>query len=413
MPTRMNASTLFSLAAQAFSAVLRHKTRSALNIVGITIGIASVVWVIAIGEAGAAVAKEQLQNLGDNLVWVEAGSRNIAGVRTGTHGAHSLTLQDAQAILDEVPLIRRVSPQVDGAALLASETANWTTRYRGITADYLDIKRWTIATGHVFTGEDLELANNVCVIGKTVQDRLFGAANPVGQLVRVSGQPFEVIGVLDAKGQSGTGQDQDDTIFVPHTTAMKKLRGGGQTWLDDIVCSAVSPESVSAASAQITALMRQRHNTAEQEEDFNIRHPEEIVNAQLEAARAFETLLVSIALVSLLVGGIGVMNVMLASVLERTREIGVRLAVGAPAWAIELQFLAEAIILTTFGGVLGIALSVGGSSGIGRLLGWTITIPVQALVAAVGFSAAVGLVFGFFPSRRASRLDPIAALHAE
>ena len=194
---------------------------------------------------------------------------------------------------------------------------------------------------------------------------------------------------------------------------MKKLRGGGQTWLDDIVCSAVSPEAVSTASVQIMALMRQRHHIAEQEDDFNIRHPEEVVNAQLDAARAFETLLVSIALVSLLVGGIGVMNVMLASVLERTREIGVRLAVGAPAWAIELRFLAETIILTTIGGALGIALSVGGSSMLGRVLGWEVSISARALLVAVAFSVGVGVVFGFFPSRRASRLDPIEALRAE
>ena len=399
---------------QAWRAVFRHKVRSTLSALGIAIGIAAVVWVVALATAGAERSAEQLRALGDNLVWVEAGSRNVNGVRTGTHGATSLTLEDAEAIAREVPLVARLSPQMDGSVVAVNGTQNWTTRFRGIAADYLPIKRWEVVRGSVFTEEQLEHASNVCLLGATVRDRLFGAEDPTGQVIRLSGQPFEVVGVLGAKGQSATGQDQDDTIMMPYTTAQKKLRGNRLYWLDDIVCSAKSPEGVAPATEQIIALMRQRHHIdGDREDDFNIRHPEEIVKAQLEAATALSLLLISIASVSLVVGGIGIMNVMLASVAERTREIGVRLAVGATELALQSQFLAEAIILGLAGGVLGVGLSVAGSSLIGKALGWPMAIPIQALGLAVVFSIGVGALFGFLPARRASKLDPIAALRDE
>ncbi|HEY8041705.1 MAG TPA: ABC transporter permease [Polyangiaceae bacterium] len=406
--------SVLALVRQAVRALLRHKTRSALNALGIMIGIASVVWVVAIGEAGSRRAQEQLHALGDNLVWVEAGSRNVNGVRTGAYGMRTLKVEDAEAILREVPTIRRVSPQIDGTVVAVHEVRNWTTRYRGVSPDYLEIKRWTIAEGRAFSDQDVEYATNVCLIGETVRTQLFGAEKAEGEVVRVAGQPFVVAGVLAPKGQSATGQDQDDTIFVPYTTGMKKLRGNGQVWLDDILCSATGPQDVGAAVASVTVLMRQRHHIGpEQEDDFNIRHPEELIHAQLEASEALELLLVSVALVSLLVGGIGVMNVMLASVIERTREIGVRLAVGAPGWAIEVQFLAEAVLLTAFGGALGVLASIGGSSVLARMLGWPITVPQQAIPIAVGFSVGIGILFGYAPARKAARLDPIEALRTE
>jgi putative ABC transport system permease protein len=388
--------------------------RTALNALGITIGVASVVWVIAIGEAGAAQAEAQLHALGDNLVWVEAGSRSISGVRTGTYGMRNLLPGDAEAILREVPAIRSASPNIDGPVLVIREPHNWTTHYRGVSLDYLDIKRWTIGAGAAFTDEDLERAADVCLIGETVKQKLFEQDNAVGEFVRIGAHPYRVAGVLAAKGQSATGQDQDDTIMFPYTTAMKKIRGGGQVWLDDILCSAYRPEDVRVGADEISALMRQRHRIGpDQEDDFNIRHPEEIIQAQIRASNTLETLLVCIASVSLLVGGIGVMNVMLASVAERTREIGLRLAVGAPEWAIHVQFLVEAALLTGLGGAVGVAASFAGSSALGRLLGWPIPIPPQAVLVAVGSSVLTGLVFGFFPARRAARLDPIDALRSE
>jgi putative ABC transport system permease protein len=403
-----------ALCLQAVRALFRNKMRSALSALGITIGTAAVVWVVAIGKAGSQRAQDELLKLGDNLVWVEAGSRNVNGVRTGAQGAATLRLEDAEAILREVPLIRRVSPQVDGSTVAVSATANWTTRYRGVAPDYLPIKRWEVAAGVTFSDEQVERADNVCLIGETVRQRLFGQEEPVGQVIRIAAQPFEVVGVLGAKGQSGSGQDQDDTIFMPYTTALRKLQGNKIPRLDDIVCTATSPETVAPAAALITDLMRQRHRIeAGREDDFNIRHPEEVVNAQLEASRTFALLLISIASVALLVGGIGIMNVMLASVTERTREIGIRLAVGAPSWAVQLQFLAEAVILCVLGGLLGALLSVAGSWAITRVLGWPLSVPVEAVTVAVGFSIVVGVIFGFFPARRAAGLDPIVALRDE
>jgi putative ABC transport system permease protein len=403
-----------SLLSQAIRALWRHKTRSALNALGVTIGVASVVWVVAIGEAGSARAMEQLHALGDNLVWIEAGARNVAGVRTGTYGMRNLVLGDADAILSEIPRIRRVSPNLDGTLLAVHEAHNWTTHYRGVSPDYLEIKRWEIAAGGMFTDDDVERAGNVCMIGQTVKVQLFGDADAVGEMVRVGMQPFQVVGVLRPKGQSATGQDQDDTIWFPYTTAMRKVRGGGQVWLDDILCSADSPADVGPAADAISAVMRDRHHIGpDQDDDFNVRHPEELIQAQIAASQTLEALLVCIASVSLLVGGIGVMNVMLASVVERTREIGVRMAVGAQDWAIQAQFLVEAVLLTGLGGAVGVVLSIAGASSLGRALGWPIHIPAKAVVVAVGCSVVTGIVFGFFPARRAATLDPIEALRTE
>ncbi|MFI5298162.1 MAG: ABC transporter permease [Polyangiales bacterium] len=406
--------SFFVLVREAVRAVLRHTSRSALAVLGITIGIAAVVWVVAIGRAGAQRSEEQLRALGDNLVWVEAGSRNVAGVRTGTHGTTSLTLEDANAIRDEVSRIMLVSPQIDGSGVLISSERNWAARYRGIAPSYLAIKRWEIAEGNAFTDDDVDHAAAVCLIGQTVRDKLFGKADAVGELVRIGINSFEVVGVLAPKGQTATGQDQDDTVMLPYTTVQKRLRGRGYEWLDDIMRSADSASGVAVAAAQISALLRERHQIrSDADDDFNIRHPEEIIKAQLEAAETYARLLIAIAAVALLVGGIGVMNVMLASVAERTREIGLRRAVGAQQGAVQVQFITEAIVLTGFGGLLGIGISLAGAVALERLLGWPMPIPPQAFVLALSFSIGVGVTFGFYPAWRASRLDPIEALRSE
>jgi putative ABC transport system permease protein len=408
------ASAAFVLTGEAVRALVRHKLRSALTTIGITIGIAAVVLVVAVGRAGSRRAEEQLQSLGDNLVWVEAGSRTLSGLRSGNPGADTLTMEDEAAIRREVPLLKSVSPNIDGKLLVRSGRRNWTTSYRGVSPSYLDIKRWSIAEGGAFTDQQDAVAANVVVIGKTVRNRLFGEDLAVGAPVVINGQPFEVVGVLAPKGQSASGSDQDDTVMMPYTTAQKRIRGHGLTWLDDILCSAVSAEAVDGAIGQIAKLLRQRHRIgSDQEDDFNIRRPEEVIKAQLETNRTFSLLLLTIASVSMIVGGIGIMNVMLASVAERTKEIGLRLAVGASPAAVQVQFLAEAVVLSVFGGLLGVALSIVGAYVLERTLGWPMIIPPHAVALALAFSVAVGVFFGFYPAWRAARLDPIVALHRE
>ncbi len=401
------------LGREAVRALSRNKTRSALSAVGISIGIAAVVCVVAIGTAGSQRAEQQLQNLGDNLVWVEAGSRNVNGVRSGSHGMTSLTMEDAEAILHEVPFIKSVSPNVDGSVLIASGKLNWTTHYRGVTPEFLDIRRWDLAEGEPFTKEAVAHVANVVLIGQTVRQQLFGSGDAVGQEARINKQIYRVIGVLAPKGQSPTGQDQDDTIIMPYTTVQKRLRGKGFSWLDDIMCSAESLDAVKPAVARINELLRERHHIRTGSDDFNIRRPDEMIKAQIEANRTLSLFLISVASISLLVGGIGIMNVMLVSVTERTREIGIRMAVGAKTSAIHLQFLGEAVILSLFGGLSGVVLGVTGSFIMGYALGWPMSIPPEALIVAPAVAIGVGVFFGFYPAWRATQLDPIAALRRE
>jgi putative ABC transport system permease protein len=396
-------------------ALWRNKVRSSLSVLGVTVGVASVVLVVGVGQAGSSRAMAQLQALGDNLVWIEAGSRNIAGVRTGSHGTNSLTMADAEAIRREVKLITRLTPQVDGNVGIIGPNKNWATRYRGETPDYLAIKRWPVALGASFSDEDVEQSASKVLLGETVRAQLFGEANPVGQIVRISKNAFEVVGVLEPKGTNADGRDQDDWVLVPYTTAQSKLRGKTVTpWLDDILCSAVSAEAVQPAIDQVTALLRQRHRIEPgTEDDFNIRRPDEVLKAQVEAATTLALLLASIATVALLVGGIGVMNVMLASVAQRTREVGVRLSVGATPGDILLQFLGEALALCLSGGAAGVLLSFAGAWGFDHFLGWEISLSPQALVGALFSSATVGVAFGLYPAVRAAALDPIEALRHE
>jgi putative ABC transport system permease protein len=402
------------LAREAVRALSRNKTRSALSAFGIAIGIAAVVCVVAIGTAGTQRAEQQLQNLGDNLIWVEAGSRNVNGVRSGTHGMTSLTMEDAEAILHEVPFIKSVSPNIDGHVLVASGKYNWTTHYRGVSPEFLKIRRWRLSEGEPFTKEDVKHVANLVLLGQTVRQQLFGVGQAVGRETRINQQIYRVIGVLAPKGQSTTGRDQDDTIIMPYTTAQKRLRGKGYSWLDDIMCSAESLDVVQPAVDRINQLLRERHHIrTSADDDFNIRRPEEAIKAQIEANRTLAIFLISVASISLLVGGIGIMNVMLVSVTERTREIGLRMAVGAKTSAIHLQFLGEAVILSLFGGLSGVCAGVIVSFIVGYVLGWPMFIPLEALVIAPIFAIGVGVFFGLYPAWRATQLDPITALRRE
>ena len=392
----------------------RNKLRSVLAAVAIMIGIGAVVCVVAIGRAGSRRAEEALQNLGDNFVWIEAGGRAPNGVRTGSHGTTSLTVADAEAILRDMPLIKRVSPNVDGRAQVVYGNRNWNTHWRGINQDYFEIRHWPVATGSAFLEDDVLHARSIVLIGETVREKLFKDEDPLGKVLRINEQLFTVTGVLARKGPNAMGSDQDDTVIVPWLTAVHKLRGKQAGYLDDVLCSAVAPEAVLPAIQEVTALLRQRHHIAPgQEDDFNIRRPDEILKAQIETSHTLEVLLIGIAAIALVVGGIGVMNVMLVSVTERTREIGLRMAVGATEAAVQLQFLGEAVMLTFFGGLLGIALGAGGCVAIGKVLGWSVQLPPDALAIAPACSVLVGLFFGFFPARMAARLDPIEALRHE
>jgi len=396
----------------ALVALLRNKMRSVLTVLGITIGIAAVICVVAIGKAGQAQVEQQLNNLGDNFVWIEAGGRAVNGVRTGTHGTKTLTFADAVAIKNQISLIKSVSPNVDGPVQIIYGNQNWFTGFRGVTPEYFDIKRWYVDQGAAFSQDDVDRAADVCAIGRTVRDQLFGVEDPIGKVMRVKDLPCRVVATLHPKGLSVSGQDQDDTILMPYTTAQKKIKG--TTWLDDILCSAVSQAAVKVAGQEAAAVLRDRHHLrAEEEDDFNIRNPEDIIQAQLEASRTLTVLLIAIASISLVVGGIGIMNVMLVSVTERTREIGVRVAVGATEEAIQLQFLGESVMLSLVGGAAGVLFGVVGSYLVGQTLRWPMQMSLESVVIAAVFSIAVGVFFGYYPARKASLLDPIEALRYE
>jgi putative ABC transport system permease protein len=315
--------------------------------------VAPVICVVAIGKAGQARVEQQLNNLGDNFVWIEAGGRAVNGVRTGTHDTKTLVMADALAIKNQISLIKSVSPNVDDPVQVVYGNQNWHTSYRGVSPEYFDIKRWYVDQEAIFSQEDTDRAADVGVVGRTVRDQLFGVEDPVGKVIRVNGLPCKVVAMLHPKGLSLSGQDQDDTIIIPYTTAQKKIKG--ITWLDDSLCSAVSPDAVKIAGQEATAVPRDRHHLRpEEEDDFDTRNPEDIIQAQLDASKTLTILLIAIASVSLLVGGIGIMNVMLVSVTERTREIGVRVAVGATEEAIQLQFLGESVMLSLVGGAAGV-----------------------------------------------------------
>ena len=402
------------LVLEPLRALRRNLVRSGLAILGISVAVAIVITVVALGSASVAASEAELDKLGDNLVWVEAGSRNVAGARSGTHGMTTLTTRDADAIRAEVAQIKDVSENVDGGFLVIYGGRNWRTRWRGVAPSYQAIKRWDLVRGAFFDDEQTERGARVVVIGETVRRELFGDVDPIGEVVRIGDIGFEVIGVLAAKGQSPTGQDQDDTVMMPWTTAMKRIVGKDQTWLDDILCSARAGDAIPAATAQIQELLRQRHHIEPgTDDDFNIRHPEELIQARIKTSKTLGLLLLMLAAIAMTVGGIGVMNVMLASVSQRIAEIGLRGAGGARPSAIQLQFLGEAMILTLVGGGLGALLGELSGYVFEAKLGWRLAMSPAISAGAIAASLIVGVVFGMYPAVRASRVDPIVALRSE
>lgn len=405
----MNLKGLFH---EAFVALTRNWLRSVLTILGISVGVGAFICVVAIGNAGTSKIEDQLQSLGNNFVWIEAGSRARNGMRAGARGTRSLVLSDAQAILEQVPLIKSMSPNVDGRIQVVYGGENWATQYRGVAPEFVQIRKWPMRMGTFFTAADVEAAIPVCVLGQTVVQSLFGADEPVGTTVRVQNLPCKVIGVLEAKGFSATGQDQDDVVVMPFTTAQKRI--SGTFWLDDIFCSAVSRDAMFEATAQITGLLRERHHmNPGEDDDFNVRRPEDLIQAQLATSRIMTILLGSIASLSLLVGGIGIMNIMLVSVTQRTREIGVRMAVGATEWDVQLQFLSEAVALSMLGAALGLLAGVFASAVVEHLFEFPTKLTPEVFALGSLFAAGIGILFGYYPARKASQLDPIQGLRYE
>jgi len=367
---------------------------------------------VAIGEGATQRIQTAIENMGANMVWIEAGGVNLNGVRTGNGATKTLTLEDVKAIQDQIPLVSHVTPNVDGRAQVVFGNQNWNTSMRGISPDYLFVRKLAVERGTFFGQEEVDRADNVCDLGLTVANILFLNDDPIGQTVRVNNQPCKVIGILEPKGQSATGQDQDDMILMPYSTVQKKIKG--INWLNDIWASAATPGVIPEAEREITDLLRERHHLRTgQPDDFNIRHPVEIANAMADSARMMEILLASIASIALFVGGIGIMNIMLVSVTERTREIGVRMAVGATEKAVQLQFLSEAIVMSLMGGAIGLVLGMFGSVFIARILQWPTSVPLSAILIAFVFSACVGIFFGYYPAWKAASLDPIEALRYE
>ena len=398
----------------ALKALRRNAVRSVLTMLGVIIGVASVIAMIALGSGARAAIDEQIQSQGTNLIFVTAGSagRGQGTVRGGAGSVSTLTVEDARAIEQQVGAVDRLSPGVRGRSQVIAGNQNWNTQVQGEDEDFVVIRNWALVSGANFTARDVQVADKVALLGATVAQTLFPDQDPVGQILRVRNLPFRVVGVLAPKGQGQFGQDQDDLIVAPYTTVQKKLLG--ITFLQSITLSATTSDAVEPTAVEVTRLMRERHRVGSPEEDdFTVRTVEEMAATRVETARTMTMLLMSVASVSLLVGGIGIMNIMLVSVTERTREIGLRLAVGARARDILRQFLAEAVCLSVAGGAVGVLLGTLASRTLTQALGWPSLVTASALGIAFAFSAAVGVFFGYYPARRAALLDPIEALRYE
>ena len=405
---------LWAILKVALRALSRNTMRSLLTMLGIVIGVGAVITMVSIGQGAQKLVEEQIQSMGTNILQVWAGSRRFGGIQMGAGTSGTLTEEDILAIERESSVVQAATPIIRSQGQMVFGNQNWFTQIQGVNDKYLRIRAWPIQDGEFFTDGDIQAAARVVVLGKTVADNLFPGIDPVGQILRVRDLPFRVVGVLSSKGQSMMGQDQDDITLMPYTTVQKKVRGRANLSIENAMLSTVSPAASYVAEKQISEILRQRHRIRQGEpDDFTVRNLSDIAETAQQTTTIMTLLLGSIAAISLLVGGIGIMNIMLVSVTERTREIGIRMAVGARSGQIRLQFLTESLVLSLIGGMIGVLLGAGLAIVISRFFSWPTLVSSLSVLVSFAFAAAVGIFFGYYPAHKAASLDPIEALRYE
>ena len=404
----MKSSVLIRVAGES---IRKNKMRTLLTMLGIVIGVGAVIIMVAVGQGAQRGIANQINALGTNLLVITAGASNTSGVSQGAQAFNRLTIDDAEKLKREGTLFAGVTPGVMTRVQVLAGGTNWRTTINGVSTDWQTVRDWQTSSGDFFTDNDLRGMRKVALIGQTVADNLFPGVDPVGSQIQIRNEPFDIVGVLAKKGQNAVGQDQDDVVIMPYTTAQTRLSGNTRIW--QILVSATSQQDITAAQQEATEIMRESHKIGDGDDDFTVRNQTEIANAAQGTTKIMTWLLASIASVSLIVGGIGIMNIMLVSVTERTREIGIRMAIGARGSDVLTQFLVESIVMSVLGGAVGLVVGIGGASLVARFTGWSTEVPVAAVALAIGFSAAVGVFFGFYPARKAAALDPIQALRYE
>ena len=404
----MKSSVLIRVAGES---IKKNKMRTLLTMLGIVIGVGAVIIMVAVGQGAQRGIANQINALGTNLLVITAGASNTSGVSQGAQAFNRLTIDDAEKLKREGTLFAGVTPVVMTRVQVLAGGTNWRTTINGVSTDWQTVRDWQTRSGDFFTETDLRGMRKVALIGQTVADNLFPGVDPVGSQIQIRNEPFDIVGVLAKKGQNAVGQDQDDVVIMPYTTAQTRLSGNTRIW--QILVSATSQQDITAAQQEATEIMRESHKIGDGDDDFTVRNQTEIANAAQGTTKIMTWLLASIASVSLIVGGIGIMNIMLVSVTERTREIGIRMAIGARGSDVLTQFLVESIVMSVLGGAVGLVVGIGGASLVARFTGWSTEVPVAAVALAIGFSAAVGVFFGFYPARKAAALDPIQALRYE
>jgi putative ABC transport system permease protein len=395
----------------AGESILKNKMRTMLTMLGIVIGVGAVIVMVAVGQGAQKSIANQINALGTNLLIVTAGATNTGGVSQGAQAFNRLTVDDADKLKREGTLFAGVTPVINTRTQVIGGGTNWRTTINGVSTDFQTIRDWQVQSGTFFSDNDVRGLRKVAVIGTTVADNLFPGADPVGSTLQIRNVPFDIVGVLARKGQNAGGQDQDDIVIIPYTTAQTRLSGNSRIW--QILVSASSPQDLQAAQQEVAEIMRDSHKIGDGDDDFTVRNQTEIANAAQGTTKVMTYLLAAIASVSLVVGGIGIMNIMLVSVTERTREIGIRMAIGARGSDVLTQFLVESIVMSSLGGAIGLAVGVGGAQLLAHFTGWSTSVPAAAIAVAIGFSAAVGVFFGYYPARKAAGLDPIQALRYE
>jgi putative ABC transport system permease protein len=404
----MKQTTLLKVASQS---ILKNKMRTLLTMLGIVIGVGAVIVMVAVGNGAQTMIKQQISSLGTNLIIVMPGSGTVGGASQGAGTFNKLTVADAEQLKRDGTMLSAVSPVVSTRTQVIGGSGNWRTSINGVSTDFLTIRDWSVTSGSFFDDADVKAGRKIAVIGATVANNLFAGADPVGAQIQIGHVPFTITGVLAAKGQNAGGQDQDDVILMPYSTAQNRLSGNVR--IGQILASAANADDIAAAQEEIKGIMRESHRLDGADDDFTVRNQTEIAQAATSTTKVMSGLLAAIASISLLVGGIGIMNIMLVSVTERTREIGIRMAIGARGSDVLTQFLVESVAMSVLGGLVGLAAGYGGAALLGHITGWTTSTPASAVAIAVGFSAAVGVFFGFYPARKAAGLNPIQALRYE